>query len=86
MCRLDLQRLYGNNNERDENEDGSEISRGGKRGEITWFLACGKSEKGLMRKGMKVNADKRKVMVLNGEEGLEYDICVDGLRFEHMSQ
>ena len=30
------------------------------------------------RKGLKVNAGKSKVMVLNGEEGLECEVYVDG--------
>ena len=30
------------------------------------------------RKGLKVNADMRKVMVLGREEGLKCEICVDG--------
>ena len=34
------------------------------------------------RKGLKVNGDKRKVRVLGGEEGLECEIRVDGLRLE----
>ena len=33
---------------------------------------------------MKVNAGKRKVMVLNGEEGLECDIHIDGIHLEHV--
>ena len=33
------------------------------------------------RRGLKVNAGKRKLMVLNGEEGLECDVHVDGIRF-----
>ena len=32
-----------------------------------------------MRRGLKVNADKNKVMVLGGEEGLGYEIHVDGV-------
>ena len=31
---------------------------------------------------MKVNVGKSKVMVLNGEEGLESDIYVDGIRLD----
>ena len=37
------------------------------------------------RRGLKVNADKSKVMVLNEEEVLECDIYVDGIRLEHVS-
>ena len=32
------------------------------------------------RRGLKVNAGKSKVMVLNGEEGLECEVHVDGFR------
>ena len=35
---------------------------------------------------MKVNAGKSKEMVLNGEEGLECEVHVDGIRFEHVSE
>ena len=35
------------------------------------------------RKGLKGNACKRKVMVLNGEEGLECEVIVDGVRLEN---
>ena len=31
------------------------------------------------RRGLKVNASKSKVMVLGGEEGLEYEVCIDGI-------
>ena len=36
------------------------------------------------RIGLKVNACKRKVMVLVGEEGLECEGCVDGIRLDHV--
>ena len=35
---------------------------------------------------MKVNAGKSKVMVLNGEEGLECKVYVDRIRLEHVSE
>ena len=38
------------------------------------------------RKGLKVNTSKRKVMVLNGKEGLECEVYVDGIRLEHVSE
>ena len=38
------------------------------------------------RRGLKVNASKRKVMVLNGEEGLECEVHVNGIRLEHISE
>ena len=37
------------------------------------------------RRGLKVNASKREVMVLNGEERLEYEVHVDGIRLENVS-
>ena len=33
------------------------------------------------RRGMKVNASKSKVMVLNGEEGLECEVHIEGDSF-----
>ena len=36
------------------------------------------------RRGMKVNAGKSKVMVLGGEKRLECEVCVDGIRLEHV--
>ena len=38
------------------------------------------------RRGLKVNAGKSKVMVLNGEEGLECEVHVDRIRLEHVSE
>ena len=38
------------------------------------------------RRGLKVSAGKSKVMVLNGEEGLECEVRVDGIRLEHVSE
>ena len=35
------------------------------------------------RRGLKVNASKSKVMVLNGVKGFEYEVHVDGIRLEH---
>ena len=42
---------------------------------------------GLLRcvEGLKVNADKIKVMMLGGEEGLECEVLVNGMRLETMS-
>ena len=37
-------------------------------------------------RGLKVNAGKSKVMVLNGGEGFEYEVCVDGIHLEHASE
>ena len=38
------------------------------------------------RRGLKVNAGKSKVMVMNGEEGLECEVHVDGVLLEHVSE
>ena len=38
------------------------------------------------RRGLRVNAGKSKVMVLNGEEELECEVHVDGIRLEHVSE
>ena len=38
------------------------------------------------RRGLKVNAGKSKVMVLNGEEELECEVHVGGIRIEHISE
>ena len=46
----------------------------------------GRFAKVLRRRGLKVNAGKRKMMVLGGEEGLECEVCVDGIRLEYVSE
>ena len=38
------------------------------------------------RRGLKVNAGKIKVNVLNGEEGMEWEFCVDGMRFDRVTE
>ena len=38
------------------------------------------------RRGLKVNAGKSKVMVMNGEEGLECEVHEDGICLEHVSK
>ena len=43
-----------------------------RRGMVGWFAEV------CRRKGLVVNAGKCKVMVSNGENGLEYEICLDG--------
>ena len=59
------------------------------------LILCGELEEGLRaivghfaevcrRRGLKVNAGKSKVMVLGGEEGLEGEVCVDGIHLEHV--
>ena len=53
------------------------------------LILCGELEEDLMaiggcfvevyrRRSLKVNAGKSKVMMLNGEEGLDYKVCVGG--------
>ena len=39
-----------------------------------------------IRKGLKVNTGMSKVMVMNGEEGLQCEVYVDGIRLEHFSE
>ena len=61
------------------------------------LVLCGESEEDLRamvrrfaevcrRRGLKVNASKINLMVLNGEEGLECEVHVDGVRLEHVSE
>ena len=61
------------------------------------LVLCGESEEDLRvmvgqfaevcrRRGLKVNVGKSKVMLLNGDEGLECDVHVDGIRLEHVSE
>ena len=61
------------------------------------LVLCGESEKDLRemvgcfdkvcrRRGLKVNAGKRKVVVLGREEGLECEVCIDRIRLEHVSK
>ena len=38
------------------------------------------------RRGLEVHTGKSKVIVLNGEEGLECKVHVDGIRLEHVSE
>ena len=54
------------------------------------LVLCGESEENLRamlgrfvevckKRGLKVNADKSKVMVMNGEKGLQCEVHVDGI-------
>ena len=65
--------------------------------QMTWF--CVSSSKKTLRQWWdvllrcvgenifkKINADESKEIVLNGEEGLECEICVDGIRLEDVSE
>ena len=47
---------------------------------LGWFVEV------CRRRELKVNAGKSKVMVLNGEEGLECEVHVDGIHLEHVSE
>ena len=38
------------------------------------------------RRGLKVNGGRSNVMVVGGEEGLECEVCVDGICLEHISK
>ena len=59
------------------------------------LVLCGESEglrvmvgqfvTGCRSRGLKVNAGNSKVMVLNGEEGLECEVHVDGIQLGHVS-
>ena len=46
---------------------------------VGWFVV-------VCRRGLKINAGKSKVMVINGEEGLECEVHTDGIRLEHLSE
>ena len=61
------------------------------------LFLCGESEENLRvnvgrfaevcrRRGLKFIAGKIKVMIMNGEEGLECEVHVDGVRLEHVSE
>ena len=45
-----------------------------------WFV------KVCRRRGLKVNPGKSNVMVLNGEDGLECEVHVDGTHLGHVSE
>ena len=38
------------------------------------------------RRGLKIHAGKSKVVVMNGEEGLDCEVHVDGISLEHFSE
>ena len=40
----------------------------------------------MCRRGLKINAGKSTVIVMNGEEGLEFEVCVDVMQLEHVSE
>ena len=62
-----------------------------------YLVLCGESEEDLRamvgrfvevcrRRGLKVNEGKSKVTVLGGEEGLNCEVCANGIRLEHVSE
>ena len=61
------------------------------------LIICGEPEEDLRvmvgrfaevcrRRGLKVNGGKSKVMILNGEEGLDCEVHVDWASLEHVSE
>ena len=61
------------------------------------LVLCGESEEDLRvivgpfaevyrKRGLKVNAGKNKVILLNGEEELECEVRVDWIRLQHVSE
>ena len=60
-----------------DGEDGSKVSGGGKREEGLTVMVWHFVE--VCRKGLKVNADMSKVMVLGNMEGFLCEIHVDGM-------
>ena len=94
-----MYKLYGCSDERGENVDGKERREWRLPGLMyaNDLVLCGESEEDLRmmvrcfvevcrRRGLKVNAVKSKVMVLNGEMGLECEVCVDRIFLEHISE
>ena len=94
---LAFQCIYGYSDEESADghgKEGSETPGGGKSGDylvscmqITLF--CGESEEDLrvmVGRSVKVNTGKSKVILLNGEEGLECEVHVAGIRLEHVSE
>ena len=61
------------------------MGRKGENGDYPRMMA-GRFAEMYRRRGLKVNAGKSKVMVMNGEEGLVCVVHVDGVRLEHVSE
>ena len=96
---LVLQCIYGCSEEGGENGDGEEGRERRLPGLLyaDYLVLCGEPEEDLRvmvgrfdevcrRRCLKVNAGKSKVMLLGGEEGLECEVCEDGIRLEHVSE
>ena len=47
---------------------------------VGWFVEV------CRKRGLKVNAGKSKVIVMNREKGLEYEVHIDGVHLEHVSE
>ena len=93
---LAFQCIYGDKSEDGDGKEGREWRVLGLLYEH-YLVVCGESKENLgtmvgrfvelcKKRGLKVNADKSKMMVLNGEERWECDIYVDGIRLEHISE
>ena len=95
---LALQCINGRSDEGGENGDGEEGREWRLPGLMNAddLVLCGESEEDLRamvgcfaevcrRAGLKVNVGKTKVMVLGGEEGLECEVYINGIRLEHVS-
>ena len=83
-----------------DGEAGNEVSEGGEYRlpgllHADDLVLCGESEEDLRvmmewfaelcrKRELKVNVGKSKVMVLNGEEGLEWEVYVDGICLEYV--
>ena len=90
---LTFQCIYVGSDERGENGDGKE-EREWRLPVFLYaddIVLCGETEEDLRamvgwfievckRRGLKVNAGRNKVMVMNGEERLECEVHVDGVR------
>ena len=95
---LAVKYIHGCSHEGGNNEDGKDGRELGLPGllYVDDLVLCGELEEDLRvmvgrfvegcRRGLKVNASKRKVMVLGGMEGLECEVCVDRIRLEHVSE
>ena len=54
--------------------------------QMSWKVMVGHFVEVCRRRGLKVNADKRNVMVLGGKEGLGCEIYVYGAQLEEVSE
>ena len=51
-----------------------------------YHVMVGRFAEACKRRGLKINAGKSKVKVLNGEEGLECEVYIHEIRLEHVSE